>query len=247
VKYLPYQIVNNKDMKRFTATFFVLFILCTIENDLCAHIDNANSKSIGLSIGASFSGPLSQMSKYLETKGYGITSSGFIFGSTNYPVKTGPRSYISLVYAWKVKNEREIEIELNVASLGEIAGLNGSGERIEVGFQSYTLGSNYRFGPRLTKMSIGPTLMFNRSYAIGLEDFNESRDLITTTVALGLKTKLLLYLWNKRNTYGNIGGVYVLSYATEHGPFPTDENRELEKINLNFGYGAIFFSLGLKF
>jgi len=230
---------------------FVLICICVMCAKLKAQTNVDSNQSIGFSAGVTFLGPLNKMSKFLESKGFGITSDGFIFGPTNYPVKTGPRGDFSLAYSFRTQKEKEFEIEFNLVQLGEIAGLNNSGDRLEVGFNSYTFGASYRFGSRLTKLNIGPTLMFNRSYSLDLESFDESKQTIETNLTAGIKFKALLYLWNRDKTYGNIGTSYLFSYAVEHGPFPVDGDSDasdsLPPTKLNFGYGSAFFAFGVKF
>ena len=232
--------------RRFTYSWVILFSYLFMSNGL-AQTSDSFSRSFGFSAGVTYAGPLSQMSKYLERSGFNATSNGFLFGPRNYPVKTGPRGDFSATYSWKLKNGKTLEIEANIVQLGEVAGLNNRGNSIELGFGAFTLGTNYHFGSRLAKMSIGPTVMFNRAYFVNFDNLNESKESISNSVTMGLKTKLMVFLWNRKRTYGNVSAMYVLSYATEQGPFPTDNNNELESTPLNFGYGSVFLAFGVKF
>ncbi len=218
---------------------------------LNAQSSNDFSYSLGISYGHPFIGPMNQMARHLEDNGFGITAPGFIFGPISYPTKSGPRRDLNFSYAWSIQNKKEIEIEFNLVDLGKTMGLNESGQILEFGFESITIGVNYRFGSRLTKLSIGPALMFNKMYAVQIENYRESGKRITSNpFTIGIKSKVLIYLWNRRVTYSNIGLSYLLSYPTEQGPFPLNENsgsqNQLEETKINFAYGSVFFSLGFK-
>ncbi len=209
-----------------------------------------NVHSIGFSLGTTIGGPAGNFSKYLEGEGFGITTGGSFFGPITYPVITGPRASYSLSYQWKQKNGKYLGLDLNMNELGEVAGLNNSGRRVEAGFKNYSMGVNYTFGPGITKLSIGPALMFNNAYSIDFKDFEESKEKINTNIALGFKISALFYLWNKSVTYGKIGISYLISYPVEQGPFPLNEDSdgadELEKTKLNYSHGSVFFSVGIN-
>lgn len=225
---------------------FLCFSYC-----LCIQAQNDDKNhSIGFSLGITVGGPAANFSKYLEREGFGITTNGSWFGPTNYPVKTGPRTSYSANYIWKQKNGKYLGLDLSVNELGEVAGLNNSGRRLEVGFKSYSIGVDYTIGPGITKLSIGPALMFNRAYSIEFKDFKESKEKINTSLALGLKLSALFYLWDKSVTYGKLGFSYLISYPVEQGPFPLNEDNdgadELEKTKLNYSHGSVFFAIGIK-
>ncbi len=225
---------------------FLCFSYC-----LCIQAQNDDKDhSIGLSIGTTIGGPAGNFSEYLEREGFGITTGGSFFGPTTYPVIIGPRASYSLSYQWKQKNGKYLGLDLNLNELAEVAGLNNSGRRVEVGFKSYTIGVDYTFGPGITKLSIGPALMFNNAYSIEFKDFKESKEKIDTSIAFGLKLSALFYLWNKSVTYSKIGISYMISYPVEQGPFPLNDNNdgtdELEETKLNYSHGSVFFSLGIK-
>ena len=225
---------------------FLCFSYC-----LCLQAQNDDKDhSIGLSIGTTFGGPAGNFSEFLEREGFGITTGGSFFGPTTYPVIVGSRASYSLHYQWKQKNGKYLGLDLNLNELGEVAGLNSSGRRVEVGFRNYSISANYTFGPRITKLSIGPALMFNNAYSIEFKDFKESEEKINTSIALGFKLSAIFYLWNKSVTYGKIGFSYLISYPVEQGPFPLKDDNdgpdELEKTKLNYSHGSVFFALGIK-
>lgn len=146
-----------------------------------------------------------------------------------------------------LKNENQIEFEFNRSTLGEIAGLNNSGQRVEAGFQSYSFSPNYRFGSKLTKISIGPTLMFNRIYTADFENLGDSKNYFDNDLTFGIKGKLSLYIWNREKSFFNLGLSYLITYNSEIVPFPTSGSNELKATRLNFSHGSSFFSFGLKF
>ena len=212
--------------------------------------DLSFNHSIGFAIGPTFGGPTNQFSRYLARERFDITSPGFIFGPIKYPVKSGPRASYTLNYTTNYKNKGALGFELNLNQLGTVAGQNIAGDRIEVGFSSYTIGVNYIFGSSHTKLSIGPVLMFSEAHTIQLENFEDVNENIKTNIAFALKGQALIYFWNTKSTYGNIGVSYLISYPIAHGPFPlisgAGQNKELEAIKLNFSYGSVFFSFGVK-
>lgn len=212
--------------------------------------DLSSNHNIGFSLGPTFGGPTNQFSRYLEREGFDITSAGFIFGPTSYPVKSGPRGSYSLKYTSNYKEKGEFGVELSLSELGQVVGQNRSDDGIKVGFRSYTLGIDYTFGTRLTKLSIGPVLMINDMYRIPFGSFDEIKEKISTQIALGLKGQALIYFWNTKSTYGNFGVSYLISYPIEQGPFPLNsvpgEENALDPIKLNFSYGSVFFSFGVK-
>ncbi|SDR03675.1 hypothetical protein [Flagellimonas zhangzhouensis] len=207
--------------------------------------------ALGASVGITFGGPMSKMVTHLENNNFDYYSNGGWFGPISYPVKSGPRGEFSLSYILMGSNSKDIEFSFTYAELGEVAGSTGQGHRIELGFRNYALGVFYQFGPRLTKFSVGPTLMLNQVYAVEFMDYKESNKIIDDKITAGLKGTALIYFWNRRVTYGNIGISYLLTLPTEHGPFPVNDSEnelaELEKTKLNFGYGTVFFAFGVKF
>lgn len=229
-------------------TLFICILNCA--NNYSQSNDLSLNHSIGFSIGPTFGGPTNQFSRYLERERFDITSPGFIFGPIKYPVKSGPRGSYSLNYTTNYKNKGELGVELNLSQLGTVAGQNTSGDRIEVGFRSYAIGVNYIFGTSHTKLSIGPVLLFSEAHTIQLENFEDVKENIKTNIVFALKGQALIYFWNTKSTYGNIGVSYLISYPIAQGPFPINsvqgQNKELEAIKLNFSYGSVFFSFGVK-
>lgn len=228
----------------------LLSLTCLLLGVILHAQTNNKKRALGTSVGVTFGGPMAQMINHLESNNYDYRSTGGWFGPTSYPVKSGPRGEFSLSYLLFRANNKEFGMSFNYAELGEVAGLTGSGERLEVGFRSYTLGAFYQFGTRLTKLSVGPSLMLNKLYVVETKDFKETNEVIDDKITAGLKGTALIYFWNGKVTYGNIGVSYLLSLPTDYGPFPVQGNSssvELEKTKLNFGYGSVFFDFGVKF
>lgn len=233
----------------------VKYLLVCVIYWLLGHVSHAqsnpNKNVISASIGVTFGGPISKMVTHLENNNFDYYSSGGWFGPISYPVKSGPRGEFSITYTSMGSNNKDIGISFNYAQLGEVAGSTGQGQRIELGFRSYTLGAFYQFGPRLSKFSIGPTVMLNQVYTVEFSDYKETNEIIDDKITAGLKGTALIYFWNRRVTYGNIGISYLLTLPSEYGTFPVDDSddqlAELEKTKLNFGYGTVFFAFGVKF
>lgn len=237
-------------MKRCTKNLllpFTCLLLCHVSQAQT----NIKKHALSAAAGITFGGPIAQMVNHLENNNYDYYSSSGWFGTTSYPVKSGPRGEFSLSYLLLKANNKDLIMSFNYAELGEVIGMNGSGQRLEVGFRSYMFGALYQFGPRLTKLSIGPTLMLNKLYVVEKKDFKETNAIIDDKITAGLKGTALIYFWNGKVTYGNIGVSYLLTLPTEHGPFPVERyaepDGELEKTKLNFGYGSVFFAFGVKF
>ena len=227
----------------------IIIILCLffMHTKLAAQ-QKADFKSghLEVSYGAVLYGPANRMEKYLVANDFDARTSGWL-GTIKYPVTSGTRSDLSLSYGWTISEKRQIGVELNYSSLGEITGASNFGESVELGFLSYGGGLYYGSYGKAALFKIGPALMLNRTNRLYRENFSEVKETITTTITLGLKITAEVYLWNASWFYGKIGMMYMATYATEHGPFPySSNNGSLEAESLNFGYGSIFLKLGLK-
>ena len=106
-------------MRKLSVLVTTLFIcLVFYENTFSQSNDLSFDHSICFSIEPIFGGPTNQFSRYLEREGFDITSAGFIFGPSSYPVKSGPRGSYSLKYTSSYTEKAEFGVELNLSELG---------------------------------------------------------------------------------------------------------------------------------
>ncbi len=106
-------------MRKLSVLVTTLFIcLVFYENTFSQSNDLSFDHSICFSIEPIFGGLTNQFSRYLEREGFDITSAGFIFGPSSYPVKSGPRGSYSLKYTSSYTEKAEFGVELNLSELG---------------------------------------------------------------------------------------------------------------------------------
>lgn len=230
-------------------SFLILTIGICFQLQLSAQYDvQKEGGKLEITGGLVFYGPANRMKTQLMDQGFDERVQGFIFGPIQYPVIVSEAgTHLALSYSWSFKPKQRLGIEFNHAYLREIAGLNGAGNSLELGFNTYGLGVFYSYSSRPWTFKVGPQLNLNRVYGIDIRDFNEVKETVSTTLSAGLNLAIEIYLWNGKRTYGKLGTMYLVSYATEHGPYPFDNGPgSLESSNLNFGYGSVYLSLGIN-
>ncbi len=233
--------MKTMSLKTLMSFFLLLFMpLVSAQTNPQSANDFFEKDGLEISIGLALGGPNRRFAEILEDVGFNERING-LFGPIYYPVTRGKGGAFTLGYNRRLGKGPRLGVELSFADLGETAGSRNG--YVEAAFRSYGIGAYCDILSSVWILRAGPQLMFNTVFRS-----ESSGDVLSTSTTAGLKVNLEVRLWNGKSTYGKLGGFYILTYATEHGPFPitSGNSEELEARNLNFGYGALQLTMGIR-
>jgi hypothetical protein len=198
-------------------------------------------------MGFNFAGPVGPMSKHLIAQGYDAQNvSAFIFGPIDYPVKTSSGGSLALTYAWEVKPDKRINLQIGFSDLGRVSGYSTTQGSIGFDFETIYGAVFYSYQRKPWEFRIGPSILLNKvradRFSIENEGSNDSK------ISVGIFAGMGLHLWNGRRTYGLLNCNYIYALPNKFGPYASnsfENGGELPETSFSFKHATASFTFGV--